>query len=229
MVADSGVGVQDRLFRDRRDAGQTLAGVLERYPGAGRRHGARAARGGVPVAYEVATRLALRSMCSSYASWASRPRRGRDGAPSRAGGVVALNDDVIRGLGISPDVIEQTVEREGRELARREMSYRDGRPIPDVEGRTVILVDDGLATGASMNAAIQACGGCGPAASSSRCRPRRSPPAGSWPARWTRWSGATTPSPFVAVGQSYWDFAQTTDAEVRGPAPRRVEDGRWQR
>src|SRR3981081_2580446 len=73
-----------------------------------------------------------------------------------SGGVAVINDDVVRGLGISPEVIQQGAEREGREMVRSEQAYREGRPMPDLTGRTVILVDDGLATGASMRAAIQA-------------------------------------------------------------------------
>ena len=73
-----------------------------------------------------------------------------------SGGVLVLNEDVIRGLGISPEAVQQAAEREGRELHRREQAYREGRPPPDFTGRTVILVDDGLATGASMRAAVQA-------------------------------------------------------------------------
>ncbi|MDT5028439.1 MAG: hypothetical protein QOE61_4865 [Micromonosporaceae bacterium] len=132
-----------------------------------------------------------------------------------SGGVVVLNDDVIRGLGIAPEVIEQAVEREGREVQRRELAYRGDRPMPDIAGKTVIVVDDGVATGASMRAAIQAL---------RRLRPARIVVA--VPAAPESTSQelaglvdevvcATAPSPFFAVGQSYWDFTQTTDDEVR--------------
>lgn len=73
-----------------------------------------------------------------------------------SGGVIVLSDDVVRGLDIDPEIIQWVAEREGRELVRREQAYRGGRPMPDLEGRTVIVVDDGLATGASMRAAIRA-------------------------------------------------------------------------
>ena len=69
-----------------------------------------------------------------------------------SGGVVVINDDVVRGLGIAPEAIEQVAEREGRELLRREQAYREGRPFPEVAGKVVIVVDDGLATGSSMRA-----------------------------------------------------------------------------
>src|SRR5207248_3736045 len=73
-----------------------------------------------------------------------------------SGGIPVVNDDVVRGLGIGPEVIDRVAAREGRELRRRERAYRDGLPMPELAGRTVILVDDGLATGASMRAAIRA-------------------------------------------------------------------------
>ncbi|MEU7061179.1 erythromycin esterase family protein [Streptomyces sp. NPDC046197] len=131
------------------------------------------------------------------------------------GGVVVLNEDVVRGLGIVPDTLRSAVEREARELLRQEQTYREGRPAPELEGRTVILVDDGLVTGASMRAAIQALRrhrparivAAVPAASESACRE---------PADMADdVVCATTPSPFFAVGASYWDFHQITDEEVR--------------
>ena len=205
----------DRLFRDRRDAGRALAGLLEHYRNRPDVIVLGLPRGGVPVAYEVA--MALSAPLDIFVVR-------KLGVPGReevamgaiaSGGVVVLNDDVVRGLGISPEVIQQVAEREGRELVRREQAYREGRPMPDLTGRTVILVDDGLATGASMRAAIQALRQLKPgrivvavpAAPESTC---------------TELSEvvdevvcATTPSPFFAVGQSYWNFDQTTDEEVR--------------
>jgi erythromycin esterase-like protein/predicted phosphoribosyltransferase len=208
-------GVQDRLFRDRRDAGQALAGVLERYRGRPDVVVLGLPRGGVPVAYEVATALGVPLDVFVVRKLGVPGREEVAMGAVASGGVVVLNDDVVRGVGIAPEVIEQAVEREGREVTRRELSYRDGRPMPDVEGKTVILVDDGLATGASMSAAIQALRRLRPgrivvavpAAPESTCREL----AG----QVDEMVCATTPSPFVAVGQSYWDFAQTSDAEVR--------------
>ena len=132
-----------------------------------------------------------------------------------SGGVVVINDDVVRGLGISQDVIQRVAEQEGRELLRREQAYRDGRPMPELAGKTVILVDDGLATGSSMLAAIVALREhqpgrivvAVPAAPKSTCQELQ--------AIVDEVVCATTPSPFLAVGASYWDFTQTTDEEVR--------------
>jgi predicted phosphoribosyltransferase len=131
------------------------------------------------------------------------------------GGLVVFNDDVVRGLGIQPYAVEQVVEREARELLRREQAYRDSRPMADVERTIVILVDDGLATGASMRAAIQSLRRLRPArivvavpaAPESTCQELAS--------MVDEVVCATAPSPFVAVGASYRDFSQTTDEEVR--------------
>jgi erythromycin esterase-like protein len=121
----------------------------------------------------------------------------------------------VRGLGIAPEVLRRVAEQEGRELLRRERAYREGRPPPNLAGKTVILVDDGLATGASMRAAVQALRELKPArivvavpaAPESTCRELA--------AMVHDVVCATTPSPFYAVGASYWDFTQTTDEEVR--------------
>ena len=214
--------MESRLYRDRRDAGQVLAGLLDRYQGRPDVVVLGLPRGGVPVAYEVATALGVPLDVFVVRKLGFVVRK--LGVPGReevamgavaSGGVVVLNDDVIRGLGIPPERIQQAVEREGREVARREQAYREGRPPPDLAGKTAILVDDGLATGASMRAAVQALRQLGPArvvvavpaAPESSCREL---------ARGVdEVVCATTPSPFFAVGESYWDFTQTTDEEVR--------------
>jgi erythromycin esterase-like protein/predicted phosphoribosyltransferase len=132
-----------------------------------------------------------------------------------SGGVIVLNEDVVRGLDISPKTIRQVAQREGQELLRREQAYREGRPPPDLAGKTVIVVDDGLATGASMRAALHALRRLRPAgivvavpaAPESTCQDLAT--------MVDEAVCATTPSPFLAVGRSYWDFTQTTDEEVR--------------
>jgi erythromycin esterase-like protein/predicted phosphoribosyltransferase len=205
----------DRLFRDRRDAGKILARLLDRYRGRPDVVVLGLPRGGVPVAYEVATALGapldvflVRKLgVPGYQEVAMGAIAG--------GGTLVLNEDVIRGLGIRPEAVQEVAEREGRELLRREQAYREGRPTPELAGRTVVLVDDGLATGASIRAAIQALRQLEPArivvavpaAPGSTCRELG--------AVVDEVICATTPSPFVAVGRSYWDFSQTTDEEVR--------------
>ncbi len=204
-----------RVFRDRREAGRVLANLLGGYrdnPGVivlG------LARGGIPVAWEVAA--ALHAPLDAFIV----RKLGVPGHEEFAvgalasGGRVVVNDDVLRGLRITPAQLREIAEREGRELVRREAAYRGGRPPVAVAGRTVILVDDGLATGASMFAAVQALRDAEPAqiviavpaAPESTCR---------------EFAGlvdevvcASMPTPFLAVGESFWDFRQVTDEEVR--------------
>jgi erythromycin esterase-like protein/predicted phosphoribosyltransferase len=207
--------MSDRVFRDRRDAGQVLARLLEQYRGRPDVVVLALPRGGVPVAFEVA-----RALGAPLDVFVVR----KLGVPGReevamgaiaSGGVVVVNEDVVRGLRIPPEVLQRVAEQEARELLRREAAYREGRPPPEVEDRTVILVDDGLATGASMRAAVEALRARSagrlvvavPAAPESTCRELG--------LMVDEVLCATTPSPFVAVGESYWDFTQTTDEEVR--------------
>jgi len=132
-----------------------------------------------------------------------------------SGGVRVLNEQVVRPLRIPGHVIDAVTEEEIKELARRDRLYRGERPAPDVRGRTVILVDDGLATGASMLAAIRALRQLEPAhivvavptASAETCQELKS--------EVDDVVCATTPEPFHAVGLWYEDFSQTTDEEVR--------------
>jgi predicted phosphoribosyltransferase len=172
-------------------------------------------RGGVPVAYEVAR--ALRVPLDVFLV----RKLGVPGHEELAMGAVAtgsvrvLNQEVVDGLHIPEDVIEAVAARELEELKRRERLYRDGRPAPDVQGRIVILIDDGLATGATMRAALQALRQQQPAritvavptASRDTCEALKT--------EVDEVVCAMMPEPFFAVGQWYEDFAQTTDDEVR--------------
>jgi erythromycin esterase-like protein/predicted phosphoribosyltransferase len=210
-----GKGTPDRLFRNRREAGQVLAGLLQAYRDKPDVIVLGLARGGVPVAREIAS--ALHAPLDAFVvRKLGVPGHEEFAAGALAsGGRVVLNDDVVRGLRISPQQLRDVAEREGRELVRREAAYRDGRPPTDVTGKTVILVDDGLATGASMFAAVQALREAEPAqiviavpaAPESTCR---------------EFAGlvddmvcASMPTPFRAVGASFWDFSQVSDEEVR--------------
>jgi predicted phosphoribosyltransferase len=145
-----------RVFKDRREAGQVLAGLLQAYRGRPDVVVLGLARGGLPVAFEVA-----RSLGAPLDAFIVR----KLGAPGHeefavgalaSGGRVVVNDDVLRGLRVTPEHLREVAEREARELTRREAAYRGGRPPLNVTGKTVILVDDGLATGSSMMAAVQA-------------------------------------------------------------------------
>src|SRR6202043_3684388 len=144
------------LFRDRRDAGRVLARLLDQYRDRPDVLVLGLARGGVPGGYEVAAALGapLDGFLVRKLGVPGREELAM-GAIAR-GGAMVINDDVVRGLGIAPQDIDRVAEREGRELTRRENLYRDGRPMPDLAGRVVIAVDDGLATGSSMRAAAEA-------------------------------------------------------------------------
>jgi erythromycin esterase-like protein/predicted phosphoribosyltransferase len=207
--------MEPRVFRDRREAGRVLAQRLAAY--ANRRDVLVLAlpRGGVPVAFEVA-----RALGAPLDVYVVR-KLGIPGHEELAMGAVAtggarvLNEQVVNRLGIPAYVIDAVEARERQELARRERLYRGGRPPPDVRGRTVILVDDGLATGATMHAAVQALRQQQPArivvavpvASPETCDELK--------AEVDEVVCALTPDPFYAVGYWYEDFSQTTDEEVR--------------
>ncbi len=203
-----------RVFRDRADAGRVLAGLLSAYRGRNDVVVLGLPRGGVPVAHEIA--VELRAPLDVFLV-RKLGVPGRDELAMGAiagGGVVVLNEDVVRGLDIRPSDLQRVTECEARELLRRERTYRGDRPPLDLAGMTVVLVDDGLATGAGMRAAVQAVRDhrparivvAIPAAPESTCRELA--------AEVDEVVCATTPSPFVAVGASYWDFTQTTDVEV---------------
>jgi putative phosphoribosyl transferase len=207
--------VSPRLFSDRTEAGRLLAARLETYAGRPDVIVLALPRGGVPVAYEVA-----RALHAPLDVFVVR-KLGIPGHEELAmgavatGGVRVLNDQAIRGLSIPNYVIDAVADWELRELERRERDYRGDRPPPDVRGKMVILVDDGLATGSTMLAAVQALRQQGPArivvavpvASPETCELLK--------AYVDEVFCAATPEPFYAVGLWYRDFSQTTDEEVR--------------
>ncbi|MFD8533219.1 DUF2267 domain-containing protein [Streptosporangium canum] len=205
----------DRLFQDRRDAGRVLAGLLGHYRGRPGVVVLGLPRGGVPVAYEIAGALAAPLDVFLVHKLGVPYHEELAMGAIAGGGVMVLNDDVVWSRGLSRETIRKTAERERRALLRRERLYRDARPMIELDGKVVIVVDDGLATGASMRAAIQALGRLRPArvvvavpaAPASTCRELE--------ALVDEVVCASTPEPFFAVGQSYVDFTQTGDAEVR--------------
>jgi erythromycin esterase-like protein/predicted phosphoribosyltransferase len=207
--------VPDRVFRDRRDAGRALAELLRHHEGRDDVVVLALPRGGVPVGYEVATALGAPLDVFIVRKLGVPGHEELAMGAIASGGVVVLNDDVVRGMEIPSQVIEQVAREEGQELERRERAYREDRPLPDIAGKVVVLVDDGLATGSSMRAAILALRRLGPArivvavpaAPESTCQELA--------AEVDEVVCATTPSPFFAVGRQYWDFTQITDDEVR--------------
>jgi predicted phosphoribosyltransferase len=170
---------QPGLFRDRREAGRLLAAKLAAYADRPDALVLALPRGGVPVAHEVAR--ALKAPLDVFVV----RKLGVPGYEELAmgaiatGGVRVLNNEVVRRLGIPEHLIDAVARREMQELMRRERLYRGTRPPPDVKGRTVILVDDGLATGATMQAAVQAPRQQQPAVSWLRFRPQHRTPASS--------------------------------------------------
>jgi len=203
------------LFRDRRDAGRKLAQKLVAYVGRSDVIVLALPRGGVPVAYEVA--LALRAPLDIFIV----RKLGLPGHEELAIGAIAsggarvLNEDIIQYLGISEAVIAAIAQRELQELQRRELAYRGERPPLEVEGRTIILIDDGLATGASMRAAVAGLRLQNPAYIVVAVPTAAPETCEALEPEVDQMICATTPEPFYGVGRWYEDFSQTTDEEVR--------------
>src|SRR5213593_599856 len=141
------------IFRNRQDAGQRLAARLKNYAGRSDVLVLALPRGGVPVAFEVAEQLKAPLDVFLVRKLGVPGQEELALGAIASGGTRVLNDELVRDLGIPESVIDSLARREQQELERRERLYRGGRPLPDVSGRVVILVDDGLATGASMRAA----------------------------------------------------------------------------
>jgi putative phosphoribosyl transferase len=202
-------------FRDRRDAGQQLAERLVEWAGRPDVLVLALPRGGVPVGYEVARRLGAPLDVFVVRKLGVPGHEELAMGALASGGVRVLNADVIQSLGISTEVIEAVTAREAEELARRERAYRGDRPPAEVAGRLVILVDDGLATGATMRAAATALRDRGP----SRivvAVPVGAPDACEALGRVVDDTICLLrPVWFSAVGAWYDDFSPTTDAEVR--------------
>jgi predicted phosphoribosyltransferase len=203
----------ERVFADRREAGRELARLLEpvrsddivvlALP-----------RGGVPVAYELASALNAPLDVFLVRKLGTPGHSELAMGAIASGGIRVLNDEVVQALNIPSEQIDAVAAHERAELERRDAAYRQGRPRPELAARTVILVDDGLATGSTMKAAVQAV---------RRQHPKRvvvAVPVGA-PDTCRALAEcadevicARTPQSFSAVGQWYRDFTQTTDEEV---------------
>lgn len=204
-----------QAFHDRKEAGVALAARLQHYADRSDVVVLALPRGGVPVASPVADALGAPLDLFLVRKLGTPGHRELAMGAIASGGIRVLNDDVVKWYGISPEQLDAVAREEQFELERREAAYREGRDSPTLENRVVILIDDGLATGSTMTAAVKAVRQRAPA------RIVVAVPVG---ARDTCdvLAGVAdevvcvrTPEPFSAVGQWYLDFDQTSDEEVR--------------
>jgi putative phosphoribosyl transferase len=216
-----------KIFKDRADAGRFLASKLDQFANLADVIVVGLPRGGVPVAYEVAHQLKAPLDLLVVRKLGVPGHEELAMGAIASGGVCLLNQDVLSHLGIPQDIIDLVIESEQRELERREREYRQNRPPLKLRGQTVIVVDDGLATGSSMHAAVTAI---------RQKQPKKIIVAVPVGARDTCQSFqnevdtiaicAITPESFQSVGAWYANFTPTTDDEVRkclersGPAKR---------
>jgi putative phosphoribosyl transferase len=203
------------LFRDRAHAGQVLAKRLKRIAAPSQPLVLGLPRGGVPIAFEIARELGADLDIFLVRKLGVPGQEELAMGAIASGGAKVLNEALIRRLRISSEEISEIVAREEREIVRREALYRAGLPPLPIESRVVVLVDDGLATGASMLAAVHAVRQHNPTsvtiavpvAAKDACEDLRREA--------DEIICAFSPEPFYAVGAWYEDFSQTTDGEVR--------------
>jgi predicted phosphoribosyltransferase len=204
-----------RRYEDRRSAGAELAGALAHLAGDPSLLVLALPRGGVPVAAVVAKELGAPLDIFLVRKLGAPGREELAMGAIASGGALIMNDDVVEGLRVSKPMIEAIVAREHKELARREHLYRGDRPAPVLDGRTVVLVDDGLATGATMRAAIAGTKVRGaartivavPVGAPATCR--------SLGVEADEVVCVKTPERLIAVGFWYRDFTQVSDDEVK--------------
>jgi len=214
----------ERAFPNRAEAGRLLGEKLQKYAGRNDVIVLGLPRGGVPVAYEVAQRLGIPLDVFIVRKLGVPGFEELAAGAIASGGVRVLNEDVLRALPNADEIIESVTAKETAELERREKSYRDDRPAPELRDRVVILVDDGLATGATMHAAVKALRQrdvakivvAVPVGPPDTCR--------EFEDEADETICATAPEFFQAVGQYYEDFSQTSDEEVRDLLARAAED-----
>src|SRR2546428_3487978 len=205
----------EHAFPNRTEAGRLLAEKLVEYAGHDDVIVLGLPRGGVPVAFEVAQRLGAPLDVFIVRKLGVPGFEELAAGAIASGGVRVLNEDVVRAIPHAEEAIEAVTTRETAELERREQEYRDGRPAPELRDRVVILIDDGLATGATMRAAVKALRQNGaakivvavPIGPPDTCREIEQEA--------DETICLSTPPFFQAVGQYYEDFSQTSDADVR--------------
>src|SRR6266536_1758941 len=205
----------ERVFENRAEGGRQLAEKLDKYSGREDVIVLGLPRGGVPVAYEVAKRLRAPLDVFIVRKLGVPGFEELAAGAIASGGVRVLNQDVVRAIPHAEEAIEAVTAKETAELERREHIYREGRPAPELRDRVVILVDDGLATGATMRAAVKALRQRGvakivvavPVGPPDTCRELEQEA--------DETICLSTPQYFQAVGQYYEDFSQTGDEDVR--------------
>jgi predicted phosphoribosyltransferase len=202
------------FFKNRVDAGRKLAKELSKYASRSNVLVLALPRGGVPVAFEVAKELNVKMDVFIVRKLGVPGNEELAMGAIASDNIIVLNEDVIRSFQISKQVIDAVAAKELRELERRERIYRGNRPKPNISGSTVILIDDGLATGATMRAAAAALKTKNPTkiviavptGAADTCR--------FFEGQVDEVICVTTPEPFYGVGAWYEDFSQTTDEEV---------------
>jgi putative phosphoribosyl transferase len=210
-------------FRNRTEAGRLLADALSPYRGRDDVIVLALPRGGVPVAYEIATALDTQLDVFVVRKLGMPGREELAIGAIATGGVRVLDESLAQAYGVSNETLQRITAREQTELERRERRYRDDRPLPSLVDRTVILVDDGLATGSTMRAAVVAVRSkhpreivvAVPVGAHETCEALEREGA--------RVHCLMTPEPFYAVGLWYEDFSQTTDEEVHELLERSAE------
>ncbi len=202
------------LFENRRDAGRKLASALANLIGFEDAVALGLPRGGVPVAFEVAHAFRWPLDIFMVRKIGVPGQKELAMGAVASGGVVVFNQDILQALKISGDELQRVIQREMRELERQENAYREGRPPVEIAGRTAILIDDGIATGASVKAAARAVRKVAsrvailaPVASASTCKELEQEA--------DRVICPHQPLDFEAVGMFYRDFSPTSEEEVR--------------
>jgi predicted phosphoribosyltransferase len=203
------------IFRDRTEAGKYLATLLLSYKDRPDVLVLALPRGGVPVAFEVAQALRLPLDIFLVRKLGVPGHEELAMGAISTGGVRVLNEDTVDYLRIPEHIIDAIAAEELKELKRRELAYRGNRPEPDVKGKTVILIDDGLATGSTIRAAAQALRQQQPARTIVAVPVSAPETCDEYRIGVDEIICAVTPEPFLGVGMWYVDFSQTTDEEVR--------------
>ena len=202
-------------FVDRTEAGRYLAGRLSRYAHRPDVLVLGLPRGGIPVAHEVATMLDAPLDVFVVRKLGVPGHEELAMGAVASGGVRVVNEDVVRQLGLTRQVFDAITDEETREVARRDHEYRMGRPFPTIRGTTVILIDDGVATGSTMLAAVHALREFGPEAIIVAAPVMAHDAMRAISRATEEVEYLATPEPFLGVGAHYEDFSQTSDEEVR--------------